>query len=357
MGSKNYFARLFLLVATTASIHILTSCVVYAQSADSAARLSQALRAIEDLEFEQAQGILSSAVESGSLSLIEQVEAYKYMGICHIALGNRDEGYRNFYRALSLDRKTQLDPAYASSPDYSRVFVQAQDALRSLDLTPPKIDLVPVKQGVAGRSMQIEAKVTDDVEVGEVILHYRTTGQKSFRSIKMMQFMNDRYVGRIPATDVKREGVQYYIEAYDSTERPPAMVGSSGSPRIALVSPPEIQGQTGMNIAKYSTLGLGATGVGVGIYYTISAYLTGINAEDEDDPDTADKLRDWEDRFYKNSYIGYGVGGALLIASGTLFYYDAKRKDATANAAENFEWQIFPVFHADGGSLVFHARF
>lgn len=65
----------------------------------------------------------------------------------------------------------------------------------------------------------VSATVTDNTEVETVTLFYRTVGDGGFDSVEMKRNSRaiDTYLGEIPRKAVKAAGVEYYIEALDTS--------------------------------------------------------------------------------------------------------------------------------------------
>ena len=99
--------------------------------------------------------------------------------------------------------------------------VDPQNAPRVItifDTSSPVVQHSPVL-GVqeAGNPVTVTATVTDDVEVAEVSLHYRTAGDDAFKLMSMLETGAGIYEGNIPASTVILPGVEYYIKAVDDS--------------------------------------------------------------------------------------------------------------------------------------------
>ena len=68
-----------------------------------------------------------------------------------------------------------------------------------------------------GQPLIIEAIVTDNDELRDVILFYRARGESNFRNELMNLEVND-YRFEIPSEDIGVQGIEYYIEAVDSSD-------------------------------------------------------------------------------------------------------------------------------------------
>ena len=96
-------------------------------------------------------------------------------------------------------------------------FTQAADnlALPSGDLIAPVIEHDPMTKKVSeGQAFTLEATVTDNMGIKEVVLYFKEIGQESFnRSIMTNVVGSDVYSITLPR--VHTPGVEYYIEATD----------------------------------------------------------------------------------------------------------------------------------------------
>lgn len=94
--------------------------------------------------------------------------------------------------------------------------VPADSLAQTIDIDPPVIDLQTVEEGVQGETQVFTSTVTDNEEVTEVTLHYRTdpNGVYEPREMKSIGGSNIFSVSIEPA-DKSAEVIQYYLEARD----------------------------------------------------------------------------------------------------------------------------------------------
>jgi hypothetical protein len=85
----------------------------------------------------------------------------------------------------------------------------------SIDNQPPAITVTPVTSAELGKPLTITAGVSDDGGVREVYLHYRTTGASDWKSLPMTGPGN--YSATISGPEIQRAGLEYYIEAGDTS--------------------------------------------------------------------------------------------------------------------------------------------
>lgn len=93
---------------------------------------------------------------------------------------------------------------------------------------PPTIIHSPVKTAALGTAILIQAEVTDDNYVKDVILYYCALPDTNFLAATMSFKDSTTYFSEIPADMVTASGVEYYLEAHDSahTSRLPEIRGT-----------------------------------------------------------------------------------------------------------------------------------
>ncbi|MDC4206294.1 MAG: hypothetical protein MPW13_18295 [Candidatus Manganitrophus sp.] len=115
------------------------------------------------------------------------------------------------------------------------------------DLTAPVIQHdPPTHEFRSGESANIQATITDNTELKEVTLFYRTMGKEEYSSINMERLQPGTYAVSIPKDDIAEPGVEYYIQAADQAGNI-SLRGFSFSPLTLVVAPalPEKKGERG----------------------------------------------------------------------------------------------------------------
>lgn len=74
-----------------------------------------------------------------------------------------------------------------------------------------------VTQGKYGEALSFSATATDNVGVEYVKVFYRAKGTDGWSTLNLSAGENNRYFGVIPAGEVSRDGMEYYIEVSDGT--------------------------------------------------------------------------------------------------------------------------------------------
>ncbi|MEM3445382.1 MAG: S8 family serine peptidase [Thermoplasmata archaeon] len=82
------------------------------------------------------------------------------------------------------------------------------------DPVKPEIEHTPITSWLAGRSIKIDAVITDNKGVKEARVYYKKTSEPTYTSI-LMSNVSSNYTATIPASAVTLEGLSYYIEAKD----------------------------------------------------------------------------------------------------------------------------------------------
>ena len=110
----------------------------------------------------------------------------------------------------------------------------------------PSLRHTPVTSARAGKQIAISATATDNIAVTSVTLHYRKTGETTYRTTDMVATnVNNGYSAVIPADCVTAAGVEYYLTAkdddgniaYSGTAQQPNHVAVDGSVFISGLTP------------------------------------------------------------------------------------------------------------------------
>ena len=96
-----------------------------------------------------------------------------------------------------------------------------------MDTLAPSIIHIPVTTAATGSKVGISATVTDNVQVTQVTLFYRTTGTETWSSMEMTP-SNSKYSAFLPADTVTTAGLEYYIMATDGNSN--AYAGNEDNP-------------------------------------------------------------------------------------------------------------------------------
>ncbi len=137
-------------------------------------------------------------------------------------------------------------------------------AFAAADVQAPVITHSPIDAPVKeGQGFVITATVTDDILVEEVLLFYRTIGQKEYSRIKMRaQASSDDYSATIPGWKLLKPGIEYFIQAEDKAGNS-VLYGFSFSP-VAIAVATEAPLQPESTIPKTDSSAYASKGSGSG---------------------------------------------------------------------------------------------
>lgn len=129
--------------------------------------------------------------------------------------------------AVSLLVLSMACPLAAPAQDES---VQSAAA----DIMPPTIVHTPLERFPAGMPLRIQARVTDQTGVREVVLFYRNAGESQYRRMPMVRISNSSlYAATLPSDAGSR--VEYYIQAADVAGN--SVLGNLFDPYVVAIEP------------------------------------------------------------------------------------------------------------------------
>ena len=85
------------------------------------------------------------------------------------------------------------------------------------DAYPPQINHEVPVDAIAGQPLKLTAFVTDEDGIENVVLNFKLPSISKFLKREMQQEEGDVYSVLLSASDIKLEGLEYYIEATDNT--------------------------------------------------------------------------------------------------------------------------------------------
>ena len=183
---------------------------------------------------------------------------------------------------IANDTKEYTDKAVEQGQDYYYYFTVVDTqfaespASNIVKCTPfdeekPVISTKAIETKTVGTAVNISADITDNVEVKEATLYYKSSGDESWKNIKMRNTSGDSYQAVIPAYDVKEGTMQYYISATDGTNTTTA--GSEEVPNVfAVIGVIEVESITLNDTSKDIT---------IGDFYQLEATVLPENATDK----------------------------------------------------------------------------
>jgi hypothetical protein len=118
-----------------------------APAAETSAQLEQALKSVEDLQYDQARNLLVEAVESGKLQAPDLIKAYFNLGIVEAGLDNGVEATDAFYLALMLEPTVALPKG--ASPKIREYLNEARKRVMQVGVLQARLTLEKGTLGVA----------------------------------------------------------------------------------------------------------------------------------------------------------------------------------------------------------------
>jgi|GEM_PF-3335204 len=127
-------------------------------------------------------------------------------------------GLRYYIEAADSSHNLSTSPAQAPNNFYE-VSVQ--------DITPPTIQHTPITSSGYGEDLVVFAEVTDNVQVDTVNLYFRSAGD--WQNLPMSN-INSTYSATIPASSISLSGLDYYLEAQDTSQN--LATAPNGAPNV-----------------------------------------------------------------------------------------------------------------------------
>lgn len=136
----------------------------------------------------------------------------------------------------------------------------------------PVLEHTRVTQGKYGEALSFSATATDNVGVEYVKVFYRAKGTDSWSTLNLSAGENNRYFGVIPAGEVSRDGMEYYIEVSDGTSV--ARDGSSQAPISIAIDSTAVIYSVSPSYVDTAKVAEGIIGVLTGVNFTEDMVLT-----------------------------------------------------------------------------------
>ena len=213
----------------------------------------------DELDFEQATELLRAALALAAEHGLEDepimARVYADLAVVYASgLDDRNGAERALTRAVEIDPAIEIDPAYKSRAldllltDTKRRVAAGSVGAPSSD-TPTHCREIagvvhePVTAAPAGQALEISAVVSPRLRAKDVRVHYRTPGRASGRAsgqageyaVAVMEPVGKcRFVAELPG-GVVRPGFDYYVAAYNASDRVLAESGSAAAPHAVAV--------------------------------------------------------------------------------------------------------------------------
>lgn len=82
------------------------------------------------------------------------------------------------------------------------------------DTMAPSLYHTPVNQGYVGNNLVISCTASDNMQIANVTLYYRTVGSGTWKTLTMSK-VNDKYNATVFGSELSLAGLEYYIVAFD----------------------------------------------------------------------------------------------------------------------------------------------
>ncbi len=202
---------------------------------DKATYLTQASTAVKiilhDLDATAAQVTVTSQAQPAGVEVGLTPTEYPgtFVGVLNLQKVGSNGG------GLKVNAKDTLQVVYEDAPGHT-IWSSAAVLLKKDKDQPATIYHDLIDNAYDSRDLPVMAVVTDDIRVQQVQLYYRVAGEQTYIFLPMEEIANHAYNAVIPAADVTRMGVEYYIVAKDS-KGTLTSVGSAAHPNFIVVQP------------------------------------------------------------------------------------------------------------------------
>lgn len=141
-----------------------------------------------------------------------------------------------------------------------------------IDNIKPTLEHTRVIRGKYGEALSFSATATDNVGVEYVKVYYRAAGTEDWSTLNLTAGEDNRYFGVIPAGEVSRDGMEYYIEVSDGTSV--ARDGSSQAPIGIAIDATAVIYSVSPSYVDTAEAAEGVTAILTGVNFTEDMELT-----------------------------------------------------------------------------------
>jgi tetratricopeptide (TPR) repeat protein len=202
---------------------------------------TEALRQLEEGDFEGAVSTLERGLNQQDLSDDELAEMYRVLGLAQLYLG-REAQAREAYEKL-LQAQPDYELPQHEAPKIRAIYARIKEDIKQRRVRPVTITLDAPAEAEGGTPVRVEVHVKDLALGSRPRLYYRRAGRQSFNSVEFERNPEDRehWAAQIPSyelplTDTRYE-VEYYVEVADAAQRRLAGRGDALMPLVLVVTP------------------------------------------------------------------------------------------------------------------------
>jgi tetratricopeptide (TPR) repeat protein len=243
-GTRRHALRLACLLACVGAAPAVAQGLVpllILQAAPRPYAAEQALRQLEDGDFEGAVATLQRGLDQPDLSDEELAELYRVLGLAQLYLGREDQAREAYEKLLQAQPDYELPQHEA--PKIRALYARIKEDIKRRRVRPVTLAVEPPAEVEGGGPAVIEATVKELALGSRPRLYYRRAGRQSFSSVdfKRDPENRERYRALIPSFELpleeSRYEVEYYVEVADAAQRRLAGRGDALNPEVLVVEP------------------------------------------------------------------------------------------------------------------------
>ena len=243
-GSRRHALTLACLLACVGALpafaHDLLPLLVL-QASPRPYAAEQALRQLEEGDFEGAVATLQRGLDQPDLSDDELAELYRVLGLAQLYLGREGQAREAYEKLLQAQPDYEL-PAH-EAPKIRRLYARIKEDIKGRRVRPVTLRVEAPATVEAGGPVAIDVRVQDLALGSRPRLYYRRAGRQSFSSVDFKRDPEDRehYRALIPSFELpveeSRYEVEYYVEVADAAQRRLAGRGDALNPEVLVIEP------------------------------------------------------------------------------------------------------------------------
>jgi hypothetical protein len=286
-----------------------------AADGETSGQLDQALKSVEELQYDQARGLLLQAIESGKLQAADLVKAYFNLGIVESGLDNGVEATDAFYLALMLEPTVALPKG--SSPKIREYLNEARKRVMQVGVLQVRLTLVRGAVGVA---------IDND----------------PLSLVKQVKVTFTKGEGGTSEASLDPKGKMRIEVGSDASDVQAALLDDNGN-QLKVLKPAEAGGdkskpEPAADANERSWVAHWGLWAGVSVFFgATGTYLMLKSGQTEDaltraraqgDAGAIQELQDDKDRFSLGGLVTLSVAGAAAVAAGTVIVLTSGDKEA-----------------------------
>ncbi len=298
---------------------------------DQSAKLEQAIKHVEQLNYTDARQLLFDIVRSGNATAEQLAQGYFNLGLVEAALDNAVESTDSFYIALML-QPSLLFPE-GGSPKIRERLNEARSRVT-------EVGVLEVRAVVAGGVLDVHVDNDPLQLVKRVeVLMTRSGGEVGKAALDKNALRAEVEPGLKSIQVVLRDetGNQLKVLEVDPAGAKPA----AGAQPSEAAQAPSVWTKWGLWAGVAGALALGST------YFIMESSDLAADidaAEDEPEPDSAEiaRLEDNRDRVGLYGVVGFSLAGAAALTAGTLLILGGADGGSDADKGASTEASLVP---------------